>query len=54
MWARGCVAHGSPNQELGFVRTCRPLRGCSVSKARGEENKGPWGTMVSHAKGVEK
>lgn len=54
MRVRGCVAHGSPNQELGFVHTCCPPRGCSVSKAWGEENKRPWETMMSHAEGVEK
>jgi len=48
-----CVTHGSTNQELGFVHIC-PSRGCSVSKAWGEENRGPWGTTVIHAEGVEK
>lgn len=54
MWVRRCVAQGSPGQELGFVHTCHPSRVCSVSKEWGEQNKGPWGTVMSHAEGVKK
>lgn len=57
MWARGCVVHGSRNQELGFVHTCHPSKGWSVSKAWGEENKGPWvrwWAMQSREVGLER
>lgn len=43
-----------PIRNWAFVHTCHPSGGCSVSKTWGEENKGPWGTMVSHTEGVDK